>query len=150
MDFEAVYRENEVELRRIARNAWMPGMDADDIYSELLVCLWKATTTYDAGSETKFQSYWWSLWLNRRKDLLRAYYAQRRGDAIPFPELPDKVVTENPFPSIRLDRWEEQAVWMLLGYGFTATEIQALVPRRRYYQIIQSWRTPDVRKALLD
>jgi hypothetical protein len=148
----------------------VPGMTKDEIKAEMIESLWNARMTYDRDLGVTFEAYWWSIWLHRKADLikysLRAKRDVRReilhGDDW-FADAEDEDVVErlpilwpvvadnNSIPEPPTTVPVERRVWCLLAVGATRQEVLALcdLPKRRYYQIIHGWRTPQVRKELL-
>jgi len=150
IDFDVVYDRHRGEIDLLSHTQRVPGLDPDDVASEMLVVLWKASQTYRPGA-TSFGTYWWSLWLNRRSDLAGSYYARKRVHAISTDQVPDsayydRVEPEAPVPTTAVGR----LIWKLLAAGEPGTEIRSLTDtsRRRYYDTIQEWRTEEVRDLL--
>lgn len=152
MDFQDTYALYRRDIRVSALSQKVPGLDYDDVVSEMDICLWRACETYKKGTGTSFGSYWWSLWLNRRSDIAQAYYANKRV----HPVLSDEPLVEGsyvhpdapkpPAGSSATDR----LVWDLLAAGETATDTMDLigVSRRKFYKTVRTWRTDEVRDAL--
>lgn len=156
MDFDAVYPLYRREIQRASRRAFVYGLDADDIASEMTICLWKATLTYDeCKTDTPFGAYWWSVWKNRRSDLLERYFAQKRihPDLIPHGHstLDQIEVVERQVPPPPGVTAEGAFVWALLAEGSPGVEARSLaeVTKRTYYAQIQAWRTQKVRDWIL-
>ena len=149
MDFDTAWAVYEAQIRRVSHTQRVPGMDPDDIYNEMAICLWRATKTFTPGP-TPFGSYWWSLWLNRRGDIAAAHYALKRVHGIPTEHLPERSYEDTLFPIPSTSEPLGIAVWGALAGGDTAKEVQDDhgISRRRYYDIIGSWRTEQVREAL--
>jgi DNA-directed RNA polymerase specialized sigma24 family protein len=151
MDFDAALRQYGGEIRRIAHRQVLPGMDADDIASEMTIVLWKACSTYDKSTSTPFGTYWWSMWKNRRSDLNESYYAKKRARTVPVERVPETTYSDS-FPLLPPTRDPVEAmVWRLLAEGESGKDVRMLteMSRRRYYDLIASWRTDDIRDALL-
>lgn len=153
MEFSEVYRRYSDDIAITALSQRVPGLDYDDVVSEMTGCLWKAWLTWKPG-HAGFGSYWWSLWLNRRSDITEAAYRLKRpktvalGDEL-FPEsryLLDLV----PDPPAQCTR-QQRLVWMLLASGEPVNEVMRItgLSKRGYYDLIRSWRTKEVRSALL-
>lgn len=149
MDFDTAWATYEGQIRRTSLTQRVPGLDPDDVASEMAICLWRATKTYTPGA-TPFGSYWWSLWLNRRSDIADAHYALKRVHGIPTEHLPEHTYEDALFPMPPTRDALGIAVWGALAGGDTAKEVQDDhgLTRRRYYDIIARWRTPEVRAAL--
>lgn len=152
MSFAEAYEAYAQDIRTSALSQKVPGLDYDDVVSEMSICLWVATETYKAGSRTSFGSYWWSLWLNRRSDIAGAYHAGKRV----HPILTDEPLVEGSYVAPEAPEpptgacAQDRVVWELLAAGDTATEVIADVEltRRRYYGIVGGWRNDEVRKSL--
>lgn len=155
MDFEKVYAKYAPEISLLAKSQRVPGLDPEDIASEMTVALWKATTSYQPDSGLSFGQWWWSLWLNRRSDLSEAFYASKRIHPTPMDpqaardalEAEDRVVVLPPCPS---DDVLDNVIWRMLAQGSTATEVMTFteISKRAYYSTIHEWRTPEVRRHL--
>lgn len=155
MDFEEVYARYVPEIRLLSKTQRVPGLDPDDVASEMTVALWKASTTYQEGSTLSFGQWWWSVWLNRRSDLSEAFYAAKRVHAVPvdqthwkgYLDKEDVVTVLPPCPS---DAVLDQIIWRMLAEGAPATEVMSYteISKRAYYATIRGWRTPEVRRHL--
>lgn len=156
MDFEKVYARYASEISLLAKSQHVPGLDVEDIASEMTVALWKATQTYDNDSDLSFGQWWWSLWLNRRSDLSEAFYAAKRVHPTPVDpqavrdalEAEDRVVVMPPCPSADV---VDNIIWRMLAEGSNALEVMSFteISKRAYYSTIRGWRTPEVRRRLL-
>lgn len=149
--FSEVYQKFSQTIGVIALSQHVPGLDYDDVVSEMKACLWVAWKQYQAHLG-RFESYWWSLWLNRRSDLTRMALRVKRprtvsaGDCLPdepylmalFPQPPEKTTEQG------------REVWCLLAGGARPHEVrqQTGLSRRGYYDLISRWRTPEVRDML--
>lgn len=149
MDFDTAWPAYEQQIRRLSVTQRVPGLDPDDVASEMAICLWKATNTYRAGTGP-FGTYWWSLWLNRRSDIAAAHHAIKRVHGIPTDVLPERAYQQVLFPMPPTKDPLGRAVWGALAGGDTPKEVQRDhdLTRRRYYEIIRQWRTDEVREAL--
>lgn len=57
----------------------LPGIEADDLYAELQIVLWKACQAYDPDNGgASFNSFLWQCVNNKFKDLLEIAYAEKR------------------------------------------------------------------------
>jgi DNA-directed RNA polymerase specialized sigma24 family protein len=151
MDFDVVHQAYANEIQRLAYRQQVPGMDPDDVANEMLIVLWKASRSFKA-EQGSFGTYWWSLWLNRRSDIAEAYHARKRVKAIPTGTVPDTVVYD-PLPLLPPTSDPVEAmVWRLLAAGETGQDTRVLteMSRRRYYDLLASWRTEEVRDGLID
>jgi DNA-directed RNA polymerase specialized sigma24 family protein len=150
MDFDTAWAMYGPEIGRIALRQRVPGLDPDDVASEMSICLWRACRTFRPGA-TPFGTYWWSLWLNRRSDIADAHYALKRVHGIPTDTLPERAYDDALFPMPPTKDELGVAVWGALAAGDTPKEVQDDhgLSRRRYYDIIRGWQTPEVRAALL-
>lgn len=152
MDFQEAHALFKHDIKVSALSQKVPGLDYDDVVSEMTICLWRATETYKAGTGTSFGAYWWSLWLNRRSDIAQAYHAAKRV----HPVLSDEPLAEGTYnmsvkpqaPAGASD--VDRLVWDLLAAGETATDTMELtgISRRRYYKTIDSWCTEDIYEEL--
>lgn len=149
MDFDRAWARYEHEIGRLSKTQYVPGMDADDVASEMSICLWRATQTYKSGATT-FGAYWWSLWLNRRSDIADAYYAIKRAHGVPVERVPERGYEPTLFPMPPTRDPLGVSVWGALATGDTPKEVQDdhAISRRRYYELIAGWRTDDVREGL--
>lgn len=152
IDFDDTLASRWSEIRYLAHTQYVPGMDADDIASEMSTCLWRSWATYVPESGD-FGTYWWSCWLNRRTDLWEGATAAKRPVLVPVEDkYLDRPVTDRtgvlPPPPGTTDLG--QMVWNLIARGETAVAIrQALrIGKRTYYDVITGWRTPAVRQYL--
>lgn len=151
MDWDDAHRACEKEISRLSRTQRVPGLEPEDVANEMLSVLWKAATTYqpDRGA---FGVYWWSSWLNRRNDLLSAFSARKRPPVVPVANVPEVPGPEyHPFPMPPEGTGIlAQEVWGAIAYGETTTQIRRdlELSKRRYYSIIKSWHTDEVRRDL--
>lgn len=152
MDFSDVYRRYSDDIRVTALSQRVPGLDYDDVVSEMTACLWKAWTTFDPHKGTTFGAYWWSTWLNRRTNITVAAYRQKRpktvlaGEYIPEGRYLMDLLPHPPSGSTRKAR----KVWVLLAAGMKPSEVMEEVgmSRRTYYDLIRSWRNDEVKGLL--
>lgn len=148
-DFEDCYRDFGPQIQRLAYRQHVPGMEPEDVSSEMTIVLWKAFVTYQDGATT-FGSYWWSMWLNRRSDLAGTYYARKRVHPIPVSQVPERVYEAPgallPPPTTPMGR----LVWRMLADGERGGDVRDMthLSRRGYYDLIRSWRSDDVRSML--
>lgn len=153
MTFSEVYEKFESDIRVTALSQRVPGLDYDDIVSEMVACLWKAWATFKEGT-VRFAAYWWSIWLNRRSDLTAQANAFKRPKQVLLSDL-----TILPQHGYSMARWPdppagttelEQRVWDLLASGEPRSVVleETGMSKRRYYDIINGWRTEEVEKAL--
>ena len=150
-DFYDVYGD---EIRATAHSQSIPGLDYDDVVSEMLICLWKAANTYEYAEGTPFASYWWSLWLNRKYTLTRDFSREKRIQPVLVEDTQslDRSVTDHHLPPAPLSADDqERLIWDLLAVGCNATEVQreAEVSKRTYYRTIQSWQTEAIHNMLI-
>src|SRR5574343_1155103 len=153
-DFAAEYARRKNEIDRLAHTQRVPGLDRDEVRAELLQALWRAFQAYDPGKGTTLGQLWWAVWMNRKVDLIAAFFAAKSPgpyttttDADFWTEVLD---TMHPFIDLAdlcpsTDR-TERAVWALLCQGFTGIEVRSVLGLsvRRFYAIIDRWRTPEV------
>lgn len=151
MEFSEVHRKYADDIAITALSQRVPGLDYDDVVSEMLMCLWRAWKTFkhDKGA---FGPYWWSLWLNRRSDITAAANRIKR----PRHVLVDEPILEDSYtqqltPQPPTDDPREQLVWHLLAVGEPVKNVieEIGLSRRTYYDLIRSWRTEEVRASLL-
>lgn len=157
-DFAITLESKQREINRLANVQKIPGMTYDDVRAELQEVLWKAWSTYDPKVGTTLGQYWWQLWIRRKGDLIAAFFAQHRPervtDAVDVAVLAEVADAMSPFLSLSdlcpskepIDR----AVWVLLCHGFRGTEIRKMLHLswRKFYKIIESWKTDEVRSLL--
>lgn len=152
MDFQEAHALFKRDIKVSALSQKVPGLDYDDIVSEMTICLWRATETYKPGTGTSFGAYWWSLWLNRRSDIAQSYHAAKRV----HPVLSDEPLVEGSYTHREAPKPPagasdiDRLCWDLLAAGETATDTMDLigVSRRRFYGTVKKWRTDEVRDAL--
>lgn len=133
----------------------MPGMDTDDIFAEMIECLWRAHCSFRISSGISIERYWWSIWMNRKADLVRRNTAMKRDcsnetlvdDVFEehHPLTPEPVVVPAPtFDSVSV------RVWSMLADGYGPKEVMARcgISQRRFYEIVRQWRTAEIREAL--
>lgn len=153
MEFSEVYERYSSDIRITALSQRVPGLDHDDIVSEMEACLWKAWLTY-TPSPTSFGSYWWSIWLNRRNDLTTLANRLKRPRHVLVSDV--SILGEQPYA---MQHWPEpprgtteleRRVWDLLASGEPRSVVleETGVSKRRYYDIIDRWRTREVEKLL--
>jgi hypothetical protein len=127
----------------------------DDVISEMLACLWQASSTYDPERPTTFGAYWWSLWLNRKTYYIRLWNAQKRV----HPVLLGEHIVEAGEYAVRLlpepppdAPPEAVAIWVRLALGDERQDVlrDLGISKRRYYDILHSWRTDEVATTLRD
>lgn len=153
-EFSEVYKKYAPDIRITALSQSVPLLDYDDIVSEMLACLWKAWLTYKDGVTT-FGAYWWSLWLNRRSDLTSQANAYKRpkhvllSDLGILPKQPGYTMARWPDPPAGTGELET-VVWHLLASGEPRSAVieRTGVSKRRYYDIIDGWRSEEVQKRL--
>lgn len=154
IDFEARYKERYQEIRKLSYTQYVPGMDPDDVASELTIALWKAHLTYNATSGCTFGQWWWAVWKNRKRDLFDAYHARveqvpmARGTVI-------QMIDANPTQSVEAPDCPLEAplvvrIWELLADGYTGVEIREMinVSIRQFYNVITTLQTAEVRQVL--
>lgn len=150
MKFSEAYEKYRRDIKVTALAQRVPGLDYDDVVSEMLICLWRASQTYKPGKAT-FGAYWWSLWLNRKANLVEAFNTAKRGVAVPTEDIELGSYVQRTFPEApRGSSPQERMVWDLLGHGEPIKDVISLtrLSRRRYYDLIASWRTDEVREGL--
>lgn len=154
MTFGEAYDAYKQDIRVSALSQKVPGLDYDDVVSEMLICLWKATETYKTGTGTSFGAYWWSLWLNRRSDIASSWHATKRI----HPVLSDEPLVEGQYEDRPMVNppgevsAQDRMVWDLLATGASAADtMRAMsISRRRYYSTVRDWRTKTVYETLRD
>lgn len=153
--FEALYADYAQEIRRLSATQFVPGMEPEDVASEMMVALWKASQSYNPRGRLSFGQWWWTVWLNRRSDLAGIYHATKRIHPVPVEDAvlsafdkPDSSLA--PFPRCPSDDPLDRNVWRLLAEGHNAREVitYTAITRRRYYAMIHRWRTEEVRERL--
>lgn len=152
MQFTEVYPLFKSDIAVTALAQKVPGMDYDDVVSEMTICLWKACESYSHGA-TSLGAYWWSLWLNRKADLIRQWYASKRVHPILTDQVPEGSYTDPLPPDPPKKTGDvERLVWDLLAGGDEPKEVQdALgISRRRYYNTVHTWRTDSIADMLRD
>lgn len=146
----------------ITAHAWktrVPGLDAEDVAQEMRIAYLLAWRSFDERLGLRFEQYAWAVWMNRRGKLFRAFFTDKRAadaKAVSYtleeleafcPLFVPSELAEEPPPSFQpLARW----VWRMLAYGYTRAEImEALsISKRKYYAIIESFRTWEVEVML--
>lgn len=155
MDFQEAHRLYEAEILRLAKTQPVLGMDPEDVVSEMLMCLWKATQTWAPGKGS-FGTWWWSIWLNRRSDINAAFHAAKRPLSYPTshrPGLLDRQVMQRRDPDVPTgSSARDGLIWRLIASGEPVSEILRLTEtsRRGYYSLMKRWRTEEVRDDLRD
>lgn len=143
-EFSPLLERLSPTIDRASRYARIPGMDADDVRSEMMVCLWKAHERHDE-SKGEIEGYWWSIWLNRRKDLIK-YWSRRKpvltAGSLDDIDVPQKFTTQQPDPPLGSSSVERR-VWAMIGDGAERKEILAVcgISKSTYYAIIHSWKS---------
>ena len=151
MGFDEVYEKFAEDIKVTALSQRVPGLDYDDVVSEMSACLWIAWNK-DKQPDMPFGKFWWSLWLNRKADLIRSSHRMKRPQNVIHVwshELMDQNYLHELIPSCSGTRLQ-QNVWKMLAVGYTPTEVQTClgISRRTYYGIIQRWRTPEIEDVL--
>lgn len=158
--------EGEIEQGQIHRHQRIPGMEADDVKSEMLLALWRAHRSWDPAVGATIEQYWWAVWTRRRVDLI-AYHLRecrdvRREQLVPHEFwwwYEDEATVEEHgrrlqrYPVIRLDQdavppappgVDDKAaqVWGLLCRGYTRQDVllRCDISKRCYYQILDRFR----------
>lgn len=159
VDFQRVYTSRRAEIARLSRTQRVPGHDPDDVASELTIALWKACSTFDPAIGLTLGQWWWSIWTNRKADLIDRYMAAKRVNPVPMDadEITALVEALTPladradFPGCPSNDPVERWIWRLIGLGYEYQEIQRMTKTNvyRFYKIIESWRTPQIKGALL-
>lgn len=160
-DFAEVLSDRAEELARLSYTQKVPGLEREDVHQELVATLWKAWTTYTPESGTTLGQWWWVVWIRRKADLIEAFFARKnRFTTAPFTDdhLESLAVqigdSMEPLVSVSdlcpSDEPTAVALWVLLAAGFTNVEIRNLlgISVRRFYSIVDTWRTAEVRAAL--
>lgn len=148
-DFDEVVRDYRGYIRTVAASQRLPGMDYDDVVSEMLHCLWKCHQTWDEELNPSFKNYWWRVWSNRRANILRD--ASRRIQPIytdDYSSLEDltaydlEVLPEPPVGSSE----QERALWFLIASGYQRKDIFALLRMSewKYRNAMRKWRSHAV------
>ena len=156
MNFDAVWEQYKTDMAVAAFGQTVPGLDYDDVVSEMGICLWRATQTYDPDCEVSFGAYWWSLWLNRKADLVDAWKARKRvdlGTTVPLDDVDESdygYVQRLHIGAPEGSSATEALIWDLLSAGFTSTEVRdhSTISLRRYYATIARWRTKTIHDLL--
>lgn len=169
------------DLERYSHTQRVPGLTQDEVKGEMLVVLWEAWDTYDPDSNTKIEQRFWTKWVDRKVELIRRFFAQKRSlykqvsvDVLTISESSREAVDADEWftredmaafeplvtwedvyghqiPSCPTEDERDRLVWTLIASGFTRAEIMAFVEmsKRQYYNVINRWRTDDVRRALV-
>jgi len=152
--FRPVYYDKLDEIHSNSYRQRVPGMTTEDIEAEMAYCLWVAYRRYDHTQGVDFGVFWWSVWLNHRASWIRMYNAQKRAaEELPFSH--DELIALSPItfpgqlpmvPEDILTDKEAQVAWSLLALGYLPSEVQATLHlnNHKYYQLIDSWKTPQV------
>jgi len=151
--FTNVYHERLEDIDKLAWRARIPGMDRDDVRSEMAYCLWVAWRKFDQTQCTDLGVYWWSVWLNHRANWIRSYNAQKRAaKELPFSH--DELIAMAPLtypgqlvePPDDVDDNISHTAWAMLALGYLPGEVQEALglSNRRYYTLIDSWKTSNV------
>jgi DNA-directed RNA polymerase specialized sigma24 family protein len=127
------------------------GLEYHDVVSEMRLCLWQACKTWDQ-EKGPFGRYWWSVWMNKKADLIRGNLRQKRpkviptGDWMPESSYTMQRVPEPPQGGTALTN----LIWSMLACGETASDVITLLPisRRSFYRIISEWRNDHVKERL--
>lgn len=152
MEFSEVYERFRDDIAVTAIGQFVSGLDYDDVVSEMTACLWKAWQSHDPA-KGPLGTYWWSLWLNKRRDLGITANAKKRPPTTPYsPEyLPEGRYLLDLMPSPPEGTGPMgQMVWRLLSEGLKPVEVMNIcgLSRRAYYTLIKGWRTEQVRNYL--
>lgn len=150
MEYEAAYEQHREQISRHSRVTFVPGLEPEDVASEMMLCLWRACQTW-TEAKGQFAPYWWSLWLNRKADIIRQYNAGKRIHPIPVETLPEPGygVRLFPYPPEMSDP-VGRLVWMDIAVGYTPTEVRKRhrLSSRKYYSMLAKWRTDEVLQML--
>jgi hypothetical protein len=157
MEFAAVLQVRQQRIAKHANTQRVPGLAPDDVAQELTACLWRAFTTFTGEySESRFNKYWWSIWLNRKADLIDHFFAGKRAAEITHLE-PEELEALAPLVTVRdvvpcpSSDPVARAAWFMLQEGYQAQEVRKVleISLRKFYGIIASWRCPEVRELLV-
>jgi hypothetical protein len=155
IEFGEQYEKYRRQVKVLARLQRVPGLDADDVEVEMLVCIWKAVQTFDPSNGLDFGGWWWTLWLNRRSDISEAFYADKRPRPLSCDPAIMNVVADQAeamvvVPACPTTGRADSAVWSALANGRTVSQAmeEAEVSRRGFYNILRGWRTPVIRNYL--
>lgn len=168
--FAEMYKEVEQEIRVLSRSPHhqIPGLTSDDVEVEMMVCLWKARnhyrkskgTTTHTGRRTVLRSalgdglmaYFWSIWLNRKADLIDyAMYQLRDYRKESVQEVSDTdmlrafglAVTPQDLVLLELPAGytvTEQRVWKLIASGMDPVLVAKTIGRKTFEMIMEVWR----------
>lgn len=147
MEFSEAHEKYAHDIRVAALSQRVPGLDYDDVVQEMTACLWKACASYKGGN---FPSYWWSIWLNRKIDLIRRW-TYRYPTAPILTDEPEHGSYEDSHIPPPPDGGElEHTVWGLLAQGYERQDVLALlqITRHRYYNMLRTWKRDEVREGL--
>lgn len=157
--FNDVYLDWEVQISKNAWTARVPGWEKEDVEAEMGYCLWVAFKTHDKTRQVDFGVHWWSIWLNHRATWIRSRNAMKRAaEELPYSQ--EELIAMSPiiYPGqlfgppteTGIDDELAYAAWSLLALGYLPSEVQGALhlSNRRYYTIIDSWKTEGVYKWL--
>lgn len=155
-DFAYLYRQRSDEIIRLSHTQRVIGMEPGDVASELTECLWKAFSTFRPTDGLTLGQYWWSIWMNRKADLITAYFAKKRLHAMPMSPQDIADLGEALAPLVTVGDLcptadpTERVVWWMLSTGVTGLEVRELlrISWRTFYRILDGWRTDEVRSLL--
>lgn len=151
MTYEDLHRSRRVEITKLAYTQKVPGLTADEVAQELSTALWKAWKTYDPTQGLTLGQWWWVIWIRHKATLIEAFFRNKVEQVPMTPQelaaLAPVVLPNDLIPCPSTDDTAKR-VWGLLAQGFQITEVRAMVGKRRFYQIIDQWRTPEVQALL--
>lgn len=157
VEFGEQYERYKRQVKILARVQRVPGLDADDVETEMLLCIWRAVQTFDPSVGLDFGAYWWTLWLNRRSDITSAHYAEKRPrPLICTPDIIRSVADKSEamvvVPACPTTGRAERIIWSALAQGRTVAQAmqEAEVGKRRFYDIVRGWRNSAVRRYLVN
>lgn len=153
--FSYLYERLHADIVRASFHQHIPGMTQEEVAAEMIVCLWRARRTYRKGHGVTLEQYWWAVWMHRKSDLISYFLSQKRDVRKEVlwddPSIDSEVEAEIVPPAPTRDEVENQ-VWAMLAAGHTRKDVLAklAISKRRYYEIIESWRNAEVRSGLTD
>lgn len=152
------------EIAVTARGQRVPGLTVSEVEAEMWECLWRAHETFNKKSGLTVEQYWWAIWQNRKINLIAYHFRQKRDRSREV--LTDPVVLMDSetmmalHPLVTIDdvliplSEDEDPmavhVWRLLATGSTRMDVLDIceISKRRFYTIVDTWRTDNMKEYL--
>jgi len=176
--FEPLYREYKPIISEAANSSkgYVPGQTKEDVRAWMAWCLWVAYIKF-REDQGEFRTFWWSIWLNKRAELIRNFNAEKRPlevvtdwddllakSPIVFPDYfldvatPPTIVPEEHQLAVGYVETQQpvapdltqRIAWALLALGYKEVEIRRALDMsiHDWYAMLDFWRCPAIEYML--